>query len=213
MDLNANKSVGARLWIEPTVKNLTIGASFFTEKGVFAIRPHADTKAIMTKALSLGLTPNRIVPILPMVIESETRSTLGVDVRYAKHNFEIRGEFVKSDISNLSLVDASAISDTTRTYAFDSSNFSKIFYYVHMNYTLLENLTPYLEINVFEDPRHFSFRNQLRRLTFGSAFRPHSHVAIKAEFHNHLFGDKFNRKPGNFKNFQMYWTAISVFFN
>ena len=42
---------------------------------------------------------------------------------------EIRGEFVKNWISNLSLVDASAISDTTQTYAFDGSDFSKIFYY------------------------------------------------------------------------------------
>ena len=213
LDLNANKSVGARLWIEPTQQNLAIGASFFAEKGVFGIRPHVDMKAMMTKALSLGLTPNKIVPILPTVTESETRRTWGVDVRYVKHNFEVRGEFVKSSISDLSLVDASTISDTTQTYTFNSSNFSKTFYYVHLNYTFLEKLTPYFEINVFEDPRHFVFRNELRRLAFGCAFRPHSHVAIKAEFHDHLFGEKFNKKPRNFKNFQMFWTAVSVFFN
>ena len=118
LDLNANKSVGARLWIEPTQQNLAIGASFFAEKGVFGIRPHVDMKAMMTKALSLGLTPNKIVPILPTVTESETRRTWGVDVRYVKHNFEVRGEFVKSSISDLSLVDASTISDTTQTYTF-----------------------------------------------------------------------------------------------
>ena len=130
----------------------------------------------------------------------------------SKHNFEVRGEFVKSSISDLSLVDAST-TDTTQTYTFNSSNFSKTFYYVHLNYTFLEKLTPYFEINVFEDPRHFVFRNELRRLAFGCAFRPHSHVAIKAEFHDHLFGEKFNKKPRNFKNFQMFWTAVSVFFN
>ena len=212
LDVNSNKGLGARIWVEPTAQNLTVGSSFYTEKGVFAIRPHLDTKAAMEKAQSLNLSPNEIVPILPMIGESETRKTLGVDFRYVRDNFEIRGEFVKSHISDLSLVNASTVSDTTRTYTFDGSNFSKTFYYANLNYTFFERLTPYLEINAFDDPRHFVFRNSLRRWTLGGALRPNPNVAIKAEFHNHLFGEEFNKKPANFKSFQMYWAAISVFF-
>ena len=212
LDVNTNKSLGARLWVEPSSQNLTIGLSAFSEKGIFAIRPHLDMRAMMIKAQSLGIPPNKIVPILPMIRESETRSTFGVDIRYVKDNHEIRGEFVKSQISNLSLVDASAISDTTKTYTFSGSNFSKTFYYLHLNHTFFERLVPFLEVNVFEDPRHFVFRNQLRRLTFGIALRPHSNVAIKTEFHNHLFGEEFNKKPANFRSYQMFWTAISIFF-
>ena len=212
LDVNSNKGFGARLWIEPTMHNLTVGGSFYGEKGVFSIRPHVDMKAVMAKARSSSITPNEIVPILPTVTESEARRTLAMDVRYARDNFEIRGEFVRSLISDPSLVDASTISDTTQTYTFDGSNFSKTFYYVNLNYTLLGKLTPYLEINVFEDPRHFVFRKTLRRWTLGGAYRPHPNVAIKAEFHDHLFGEKFNKKPGNFKSFEMYWSAVSVYF-
>ncbi len=85
--------------------------------------------------------------------------------------------------------------------------------YLNLNYTFFEKLTPLFEINVFEDPRHFVFRNKLRRLTWGLAFRPHSNVVMKTEFHNHLFGDNFNKKPDNFKSFQMFWTAVSIFFH
>lgn len=213
LDVNANKGVGTRIWVQPPIRNLTLGASFYTEKSHFTIRPHMDMKAMMVQAQASGTPVSRIVPILPEVTESETRRTISTDVRFLSGDFEIRGEFVKSFISELSLVDASNISDTTQTYVFDGSAFAKTFYYVNLNYTFIDKLTSYFELNVFRDPMHFVFRNELRRLTWGAAFRPNSNVVIKAEFHQHLFGDKFNKKPDNFKNFQMFWAAVSIFFN
>ena len=213
LDINRNKSLGTRFWLKPYIENLTIGASFYTEKGDFTIRPHLDTKAIMEEAQSSGVQPSDIVPILPTVTESETRRTFGLEARYLKGNFEIRGEFVRSRSFDLALVDASTISDTVQTYTFNTSAFSKTFYYINLNYILWEKLTPFFELNMFDDPRHFVFRNKLHRLTWGTAFRPNSNVTLKMEFHQHLFGDEFNKKPNDFKNFQMLWFAASIFFN
>ena len=172
-----------------------------------------DKKAMMVKAQSLGINLNEVLPILPVVTESETRHTLGIDTRFLLNNFEIRGEFVKSRMSDLNLVDASAIFDTTQTYNFDDDNFSKTFYYVNLNYTVLEKMTPFFEINVFNDPRHFVFRNELTRFTLGVAYRHLTNVVIKAEVHNHVFGDEFNKQPNNFKSFKMVWTSISILFD
>ena len=116
-------------------------------------------------------------------------------------------------MSDLKLVDASAIFDTIQTYDFVGTNFSKTFYYVNINYTVLEKLTPFFEINVFKDPRHFVFRNELTRLTLGVSYRHLTNVVIKAEFHNHVFGDEFNKQPNNFKSFKMVWTSISILFD
>ena len=213
LDVNSNKGIGGRLWFEPPIKNLSIGTSFYTEKGNFGIRPHVDMPAMMMEAQEQGVPMNTIVPILPIVTESESRRTFGVEARYLWGNLEIRGEFVKSSISDVSLVDATTISDTTQTFQFNTSDFSKTFYYAHLNYTLFDKLSPYFELNVFNDPRHFVFRNELKRLTLGVAFRPHPKAVIKAELHDHLFGDKYNKAPDDFKSFKMFWTAISIFFN
>ena len=213
LDVNINKGLGSRFWVKPLRLNITLGVSFYTEKSFFSIRPHMDMKAMELKAQSLGIKLNEVVPILPVVIESETRHTLGVDTRFLLNNFEIRGEFVKSRMSDLNLVDASEIFDTTQTYIFDDANFSKTFYYVNINYTVLEKITPFFEINVFNDPRHFVFRNELTRVTLGVAYRQLTNVVIKAEFHNHVFGDEFNKQPNNFKSFKMVWTSISILFD
>lgn len=213
LDVNTNKGVGARFWLKPPIRNLLLGVSFYTEEGTFAIRPHVDMKAMMRQAQESGVPMNQVVPIVPVVLESETRRTIGIDTRYLYRNLEIRAEYVKSHLSDLSLVNASAISDTTRTYTFDASGFAKTFYYIHVNYSLFDKLTPYFEINVFKDPRHFVFRNKLTRWTVGAAFRPIPNVALKAEFHDHQFGEAFNKPPQEFKNFQMVWAAVSVFFN
>ena len=213
LDVNTNKGLGSRLWIEPAGLNLTLGISYYTEKSFFTLRPHMDKKAMIVKAQSLGINLNEVLPILPVVTESETRHTLGFDTRFLLNDFEIRGEYVKSRMSDLKLVDASAIFDTTQTYIFDGANFSKTFYYVNINYIVLEKVTPFLEINVFKDPRHFVFRNELRRLTLGISYRQTTNVVLKAEFHNHVFGDEFNKQPNNFKSFQMVWTSVSILFD
>ena len=213
LDVDANKSHGARIWIEPPNGNLIMGASFHTEEGTFAIRPHLDIGAMMMKSQTSQLPITSIVPILPVVTESERRRTLGADIRYFRGNTEIRGEFVKTWVSELSLIDASTISDTIESYHFDNRPYAKTFYFVNLNHTFFEKLTPFFETNVFTDPRHFVFRNELRRLTLGLAFRPNYGVVIKTEFHNHLFGNRFNKKPTNFKSFGMIWVAVSVFFN
>lgn len=213
LDINENKALGVRLWVEPTIHNLTVGVSYYREKGNFSIRPHLDMKAMMQHAQAEERTIDQVLPILPQVEEQELRRTLGIDVRFLWQNLEMRGEFVRSFISDLSLMDATTISDTTASYTFDPSDFNKTFYYVNINYTFLDKWTPYFELNVFEDPRHFVFRNRLIRSTLGVAFRPHPQVALKAEYHLHAFGERYNKPPMDFKSFPMYWLAASIFFN
>jgi len=66
---------------------------------------------------------------------------------------------------------------------------------------------------VFKDPRHFAFRNELIRSTLGVSYRQNTNVVLKAEVHDHIFGDEFNKKPNNFKSFKMFWTSISILFD
>ncbi|GBD88173.1 hypothetical protein BMS3Abin03_02108 [bacterium BMS3Abin03] len=212
-DVNNNKGIGFRIQVEPPVHNLTIGTSFYTEKSRFDIRPYLDMNAMMKKAAVTGQPVNTIIPILPNVNENETRKTFGFDLRYLIGNFKLRGEYVQSDITDVALIDASNISDTLNTYAFDGSDFSKTFYFINLSYTFFDKLTPFFELNVFEDPRHFVYRNTLHRYTLGTSFRPNSNIAIKIEYHIHQFGDIYNKVPNNFKNYEMLWAAISVFFN
>jgi len=49
LDVNANKSLGTRLWLTPSGRQLTVGASFFMEKGTFSLRPHLESGAMMMK--------------------------------------------------------------------------------------------------------------------------------------------------------------------
>ena len=126
----------------------------------------------MMAAESLNVEISSVTPILPIVTEKENRRTLGLDARYHWREFEVRGEFVKSRISDLSLVDASSISDTTRTYQFESSSFSKSFFYIQVNATFQDKWTPFVEFNVFEDPRHYTFRNTLTRWAGGFLLGP-----------------------------------------
>ena len=212
-DVNTNKGIGFRLQVEPPVQNLTFGTSFYTEESNFDIRPHLDRKAMMEEAAVTGQPLNTIIPILPTVKEGETRKTFGFDLKYLIGDLELRGEYVLSNITDVALIDASNISDTLNTYVFDNSDFSKIFYFINLSYTFFDKLTPFFELNVFEDPRHFGFRNTLNRYTLGVSYRPNSNVVLKIEYHQHQFGDTFNKEPDNFKSFEMLWAAVSVFFN
>jgi len=93
LDVNTNKGLGGRFWIEPSGFILTLGVSFYKEKSIFSIRPHMDKKEMMLKAQSLGINVGEVLPILPAVRESEVRNTLGVDSRFLLNNFEIRVKF------------------------------------------------------------------------------------------------------------------------
>ncbi|TDI83010.1 MAG: hypothetical protein E2O79_05725 [Caldithrix sp.] len=200
-DVNDNKGTGFRLALDPT-DNLGGGLSLYSEKGVFNVVPQMQLRADTDGD---GVPDTPIVPVpLPQEVEEE-RKTVGLDFRFTPGDFELRGEFIKSFI------------DIT------GADYDKTFYFVNLNYTFEERFTPYFELNVYRDPTHFVFRSELRRFTLGAAFRPNGFVTLKAEFHNHTFGDVdegedfaqfVTRQPAsNFKSFQMFWTGVSFFFN
>ncbi len=210
LDLNDNKSIGSRIQISPNIFNSTYGVSYHQENGTFEFQPDIDIDSMWTLSdatpMGTDMPPGDVKPILIDGLQQENRSTIGVDGKMNFYDFELRTEFIITRISDLDLKEGN-LDD------YDDSDFSKTFYYFHTNYKLTDKITPFAEVNFYEDPRHFVFRNQLTRYTFGVSYRPIMNILIKSEIHDHQFGTDFNSSPTNFKSFKMFWLGISVFYN